>query len=446
MTPASPDLVDAGRLLDEGRWGSRQKLFVALTALAIVFDGADNQLLGIAVPAMMRDWSMSRAAFAPVLAAGMFGMMVGGAAAGVAGDRLGRKTALIGSMLLFGPLTAAVAVADTVWQLAALRFAAGLGLGGALPNAAALASEYVPRRHRPFAVTLTIVCVPLGGMLAALVAGRALPAVGWRALFALGGVLPAIVAFILMRFLPESPRYLAHRQRRWPELAAILKRLGYDVRPDAAFIDSNEKIVSQASMGTLFARDIRRDTLALWGSFFFCLLAVYTAFNWVPSMLTGAGLDISVAGNGLAAFNMGGVAGAICGGLVMTRLGSRATMLSMSAGAVTGALVLGAMSFGPTSNTFQIVVMLGITGGLINAVQTTMYALATHVYPTPVRATGVGTAVAVGRSGGVLSTYAGAWALEAGSAAFFGLIGIAMALVFFCLALVRRHVPRAVLA
>ena len=119
-------------------------------------------------------------------------------------------------------------------------------------------------------------------------------------------------------------------------------------------------------------------------------------------------------------------------------------MLSMSAGAVAGAIVLGAMSFGPTSNTFQIVVMLGITGGLINAVQTTMYALATHVYPTSVRATGVGTAVAVGRSGGVLSTYAGAWALEAGSAAFFGLIAIAMALVFLCLALVRRHVPRAI--
>ena len=116
-------------------------------------------------------------------------------------------------------------------------------------------------------------------------------------------------------------------------------------------------------------------------------------------------------------------------------------MLAMSAAAVAGALGLAAMPITAASDTVQIVVMLGITGGMINAVQTTMYALAAHVYPTTIRATGVGTALAVGRVGGVLSTYVGAWALEAGgSPAFFGTMAAAMALVFSCLALVRRHV------
>ena len=168
--------VDVGRLIDEGAWGGYQKMLVGLTALAIIFDGADIQLAGLAVPAMMADWSAPRAAFAPVLASGLAGMMIGGALGGVAGDRVGRRTALVGSLLTFGLLTLAIVFVNDLATLTALRFLAGLGFGGTVPNAAALASEYVPARHRPFAVTLTIVCVPLGGALASLVASVALPA------------------------------------------------------------------------------------------------------------------------------------------------------------------------------------------------------------------------------------------------------------------------------
>jgi AAHS family 4-hydroxybenzoate transporter-like MFS transporter len=439
-----PRVVDIGHLLDEGRWTQPQKLFVLLTALAIVFDGVDNQLLGAALPALMREWTLPRGAFASVLAAGMIGMMIGGAIAGVIGDRVGRRTALIGSVVVFGVLTLAAALVDGVLALGILRFLAGLGLGGAMPNAAALASEFVPRRHRPFAVTLTIVCVPLGGTLAAVLAGQILPAFGWRVLFAAGGLLPLALAMILWRGLPESPRYLARHPQRWPELERLLARIGHAAAAGTAFSDQSERAVGHTSVRALFAPDFRRDTLALWGAFFSCLLAVYTAFNWVPSMMTGAGLDLSVASNGLAAFNLGGVAGAVAGGLVIARIGSRATMLAMTAGAIGGAAGLATMPITTDSSHVTLIAMLGLTGGLINAVQTTMYALATHVYPTTVRATGVGTAVAVGRSGGVLSTYSGAWALEAGgSSFFFGSIAAAMTVVFACLATVMRHVPRA---
>ena len=174
-TPA----IDVGRVLDDGSWGPQQKLFVLLTALTIVFDGIDNQLLGVVVPSMMRDWTLPRSAFAPIVASGMFGMMVGGAVAGLVGDRVGRRVALIGSVILFGVMTLAAAAVDGIVALGVLRFVAGLGLGGAVPNAAALASEYVPKRHRPFAVTLTIVCVPLGATFAALLGGWILPALGW---------------------------------------------------------------------------------------------------------------------------------------------------------------------------------------------------------------------------------------------------------------------------
>jgi AAHS family 4-hydroxybenzoate transporter-like MFS transporter len=435
--------IDIGALLDEGAWGGWQKFFILLTALTIVFDGIDNQLLGITVPAMMREWSLPRGSFAPVLAAGMVGMMIGGAIAGIVGDRFGRRVALVGSVLVFGVLTAAVSVVDNLWVLGALRFVAGLGLGGAMPNAAALASEYVPRRHRPFAITLTIVCVPLGGTLAAFGSGYLMPIIGWRGLFAIGGLLPLAIAGVLLAALPESPRFLARYPGRWRELASILRRIGHDIPDGSEFVDRGEHALVKTSVTSLFIPEFRRDTLALWGAMFACMLSVYTAFNWVPTMMTSAGLAMTVASNGLAAFNLGGVAGAICGGLVISLLGSRPTMLAMSAGAIAGALLLAGTPITATAATLPIVVMLGFTGGLINAIQTTLYALAAHVYPTSIRATGVGTAVAVGRLGGVLSTFAGAWALDiGGSRAFFTLMAASMAAVFVGLALVKRHVPR----
>ena len=92
-------------------------------------------------------------------------------------------------------------------------------------------------------------------------------------------------------------------------------------------------------------------------------------------------------------------------------------------------------------STFAVLAMLAWTGGLINGVQTTMYALAAHVYPAAIRATGVGTAVAIGRVGGVGSSYAGAWALESGPSQLFALLAGTFTMVFAALASVRNHIP-----
>src|SRR5262249_18032192 len=247
--------------------------------------------------------------------------------------------ALLGSVVAFGALTILVSLSGSIPVLTALRFFAGLGLGGAMPNAAALSSEYVPRRQRPFAVTLTIVCIPLGGSLAGFGGGVVLPSFGWRALFLVGGVLPLVMAALLVNVLPESPRFLARIPARWPLLRAQLRRLGHAVPDDAAFADTGEKVVARVSVRELFTDEYRRDTVALCGSFFFCLLSVYMGANWVPSMLAGAGFDVGTASYGLTAFNLGGVVGAILGAVVIVRLGSRLAMLAMAAGAIAGAFV-----------------------------------------------------------------------------------------------------------
>jgi len=437
--------VDVAAVLDEGRWTGYQKLLIGGTAFAVILDGMDNQLLGNVIPALMREWSLPRSAFTTVVAVGPFGMMIGGALGGMLGDRIGRRIALIASVLAFTLPTLAIATVDGLVMLGVLRFVAGLGLGGAMPNAAALASEYVPRKQRPFAVTLTIVCIPLGGTLAALLAGRILPGYGWRALFVAGGVIPLIVAAVLFKLLPESPQYLATRRERWPELIALLRRFGHDVGSESAFVargGAADQVRSRGSMRELFAPLLRRDTLGLCGAFFFCLLAIYVGFSWIVAMLAAAGFPQVDASNALAAFNFGGVGGAIAGALLIQRVGSRVTLLGMAALAVLSALVMAGMPLQPPM-TPALLAMFTLTGGLLNAVQTTMYALAAHVYPTEVRATGVGTAVAVGRIGNVLASYVGAIALDAGgAAAFFSTWAASMAVVCVSLAVVRRHIPR----
>jgi AAHS family 4-hydroxybenzoate transporter-like MFS transporter len=439
--------VDTASLIDEGRWISHHTLLIAGTMLAILLDGMDNQLLGNAIPALMRDWSLPRGAFATALAAGPLGMMVGGIAGGMLGDRIGRRSALLLSVAAFALPTLAIATARSVTMLGVFRFCAGLGLGGAMPTATALVSEYVPQRHRPFAITLTIVCIPLGGTLAALISGQVLPQYGWRALFVAGGVVPLGVAFVLFRFLPESPRYLATRRERWPELVHLLERFGYVVPAGADFtsVSDGRASTSRGAIGSLFVSGLGGDTLGLFSAFFFCLLANYIGFSWIVAMLTGAGFAQVAASNALAAFNFGGVAGALMGAAIIQRIGSRATMLGMAAAATASAVVMAAMPLNPPM-TPALLAMFAVTGGLLNAVQTTMYALAAHVYPTQIRGTGVGTAVAVGRTGNVLAPYVGAFALDhGGPSAFFAAWAVAMTAVAGSLALVRRHVPRPIL-
>ena len=438
--------LEVGAVLDEGRWTGYQKLLIFGTALTIILDGIDNQLLPNAVPFIAPEWGFQNGApFRNALATGPFGMMIGGLAGGILGDRYGRRTALLGSVISFGVLTIAIAAVNSVFLLGVLRFIAGVGLGGAMPNAASLASEYVPRRQRPFAVTLTIVCIPLGGFVASTMAGIIGPSYGWRALFVIGGLVPVALAILLWKALPESPRYLAGRRERWPELTHLMRRMGHNVPDDVAYVEAagTPALVSKATIGDLFSPVFRRDTIGLFGSFFFCLMVNYVAIQLVPSMLRDAGkFTPAAATGGLQWVNVGGVIGAVVGALVIQRVGSRLTMLGMCVAAVICSLIMSGMKLDPT-DTFALMAMFLITGGLLNAVQTTMYALAAHVYPTEIRSTGVGAAVAFGRIGNVLAVYVGGFALDRGGpTGYFQSWAILMAIVFVSLAVIGRHVPK----
>lgn len=440
-TPQKAPPVDVGRLLDEGPFTSFQKMVIAVAAMSVVVDGFDSQLIGFAIPAIAKEWGIARGAFAPAVAAGLLGMGIGSACAGLFADHFGRRWALIGSVFLFGAATCTVGMTQSVLAVGILRFFAGFGIGGALPSSTTLAAEFAPLRHRTLAVTATIVCVPLGGMFAGLFARLVLPSYGWRFLFVVGGALPVLLGLVLILTLPESPRFLARRPRRWRDLSQLLTRMSRFAGPDMAFSDrAEEKAEQREGFADLFSPEHLRDSLALWCAFSMCLMAVYSAFSWLPTMLISAGLSGAVASSGLTAYNLGGVLGALGCAVAITRLGSRWPMLTCCAGAAASALLLRQLRV--QNHAGLLIFGLGVHGLFVNAVQSTMFALCAYVYPTPIRATGTASALAFGRVGAVLSSYLGAAVIAAGgSSGFLLLLGGAMLLVLAALASVRHHIP-----
>ena len=432
--------VDIAEVIDRGPWATMQKAVVCLAALTVVLDGFDSQLLGYAIPVLIKEWGVPRAAFTPVVAAGLIGMSLGSGCAGLVADRIGRRAAILGSVLVFGLATGLIGLAPDLTTMAVLRFVAGLGIGGGLPSSTTMTAEFTPARHRTMMITATIVCVPLGGMLAGLYAGSVLPVLGWRALFIIGGALPLGLLAVLAFALPESPRYLARRPQRWPDLVRMLGRMGRTVPGGTSFGDHTDTSgLARPGVSALFIKDRGRDTLALWLSFFLCLLAVYSAFSWLPTMLNASGLNVAAAGAGLTAYNLGGVLGSLGCAQAINRLGSRISLVGCALAAAACAFLLEFVDIGQTT---VLILGLGAHGLFVNAVQSTLYAVSAHVYPTAIRATGTASALAFGRLGAVLSAFVGASVISsAGPGSFLTVLGVAMLGAAGSLMLLKHHIP-----
>lgn len=426
--------------IEHGAWTPRQKAVVFLAALSIVFDGFDNQALGLAIASMAKSWNVPAAAFGTAAAIGLIGMTLGTWLAGLLGDRIGRRRSLIGSVLLFGIATTLCSAADGVMQLTVLRFIAGIGLGGAMPNATAIAAEFSPLRHRPIAVTMTIVCVPLGGLVGALAASLLLPLFDWPSLFLVGGLAPLALTLALYAWLPESPAFLSRFPERRSELDAVMKRMGHDTVFTVPPPSTVKEPISRPRLSTLFGSEYLISTTGLWLAFFLCLIAVYTTFNWVPATLSSAGFSSEVASLALAGFNLGGIVGALMGGWAISRLGSRLVLSVLSAigAAVAGIMTgIGASHLSPT----LLLALIAIMGFSVNGTQTTLFALASHVYTSDVRATGVGAALGFGRFGAILSSFIGAAIAAAGmTSGIFAVLCVAMVGTLVGVRLVRRHI------
>lgn len=435
---ADARLIDARELLDNSPWTLYQKLITLLVAFGIVVDGFDIQVLAFSIPSLSSEWHVARPVFAPVLALGLVGMALGGPFLGYLGDRFGRRPAMIVSILLFSGATLATAFIHSISMLAVFRFITGLGAGGAVPTATALAAEYAPISKRPVAVKLTILCIPLGGMLGGFLAARILPSWGWRALYCVGGCAPLVLTLLFLVLLPESPRFLTQSEIGFDRLAAFLRRAGHSIDPGARFKLPERTLDEKIGFHELFADGLASDTIALHIAYFFFLGSVYLIFGWLPTLLTTNGLTIAAASNGLANYNLGGVAGVLIWAALTSALGSRRPLVG---GAVACALSALLVWLTPPVAGTALWSVIGLHGLLANAVQTTLYALAAHVYPTRVRALGVACAATLGRVGGIVSSLYGSALISKGAGGYWGTLAAAITIAAVGIAMVRRHIP-----
>lgn len=430
---------DVTQAIDDGQFTLLQKLTYVLAALAIIVDGFDGQMIGYAIPLIMKEWGVTRAAFSMAVASGLAGMAIGSLSAGVLADKLGRKPVLIASIFLFGVSTMLIGQAADVATIALIRFFAGLGIGAALPAATTLTAEYIPLRYRTMAVTTAIVCYPAGGMLAGLAAAQILPSQGWRGFFLFGGAIAIAYAAFLIFTLRESPKYLARQSSRWEELRTLMTRMAHEVAHVREFTDGIVESAKRGNIAELFRQGRASDTSWMWLAFFMIQLSIYTAYSWLPTMLTTEGLSPALAGMGLTAYNFGGIFGAILCAAAINRYGSRWPMIFWAAMSAVTAVGLKAVHITEAPEIF--LWGLGLHGLFVTALQCSMFALCAHIYPTTIRTTGAASAMAFGRIGAFTSAFAGAAMITAGGAsAYLNLLGGSMVVTMVGLAMVRGHI------
>ena len=436
-----PRTVDVRRVLDDAQWTPFQKRVLALVSLIIILDGLDTQTLTLAIPTLMHQWGLTRAPFGLVVALGFVAMAIGTALGGLAGDRLGRRVALLSSIALFSAGTLAGALAPDLPMLGLTRMIAGLGLGAAMPNATAMAAEYTPLRQRSLALGIAMGSVPIGGFLGAILASSILSRGSWRELFWVCGLIPLGGAALLAFALPESVRFLLGRPGSSGRIAALLRKLGHPADSRDRFIDTGESHAEKPALTQIFTPAHRRDTMVLAGAFFLIIFANLFVVSWSPSLLADLAYPPRITSMGSAMWSMGGLIGAIAGAALFGRFGSRIALRGMTCGAVAIAAIMCLVPLGPHGIGARGVLGLLLIGGVMVAgSQVMLFALAGQIYPTTIRATGVGFAAAVGRIGAVVSGLTGPLMLARGPLGFFGTVAVAMLASGIMLQLMRGEV------
>ena len=257
---------------------SRYQWRVVILCFLIVFlDGLDTAAMGFIAPALSQDWGIDRASLGPVMSAALIGMVFGALGSGPLADRFGRKVVLVSAVLVFGGFSLASAYASNVDQLLVLRFLTGLGLGAGMPNATTLLSEYTPERHKSLLVTSMFCGFNLGMAGGGFVSAKLIPMYGWHSLLLIGGVLPLILAVVLLFWLPESARYLVVRNRSVERIRKTLAPIDpAQVAQASSFsVPEQNTVKARNVFAVIFSGTYSTGTLLLWLTYFMGLVIVY---------------------------------------------------------------------------------------------------------------------------------------------------------------------------
>ncbi|WP_158937951.1 MFS transporter [Burkholderia sp. S171] len=402
-------------IMDGTKTSSLQILTLILCFLVVAADGFDVASVGYVAPLLKTEWSLSPAQLGPIFGAGLLGLTVGSFLFGPLADRIGRKRVITVSLVLFGIGSLACAYAPSPIWLIVLRFATGAGLGGAMPNAITLSSEFSPARNRALLVTLMFCGFTLGLAFGGVVAALLIPAFGWKGVFIFGGIFPLCLVPVIWIWLPESLRFMAGKSRYAREVRQVLKRLIGDADTPLAHVAPedaaapNISAAPKSAVRTLFSQRYRAGTLLLWLAFFCTLWVYYQVSSWLPTVITDAGIDPSHAARVGAMLPLGGTIGSLINARLMDRMNPFFVLAGSYAVAAVSIALIGFSIHEPTW-VYLTVFMAGL--GLSGA-QTGANVLVAGFYTTAARATGVSWALGVGRIGSIIGSMTGGILLAA---------------------------------
>jgi AAHS family 4-hydroxybenzoate transporter-like MFS transporter len=370
-----------------------------LCTLVTLADGYNISVIAFAAPGIVKAWHLNRAALGPLFSSSLVAGLIGPFLFGTLGDRIGRRSAMMGAVLTIGIFGVVSGYCTSVGALIVTRFIAGIGMSGALAVTVAAVNEFAPRRLRATFVTIVFSGTTIGSGLPGLVAPSLLAAHGWQSLFFVGGLVPVVLALAVYLFLPETPKFLSLRAARHNDLAKLLRRLDprVQVPADAHFVLSGEASPATSTAAQLFTGKLALLTPLLWFGAFVAQIVFHSFNTWLPTLMTDAGVPFAKASHMVVLFQFLGT----LGGWTIARPLDRFGMLPCTILYVLSIPVVASLGL-PGHSDLMMTVLVGLAGFCVLGLHFAQVSCVSSVYPTSVRAFGVGWFMLFARAGGAI--------------------------------------------
>lgn len=393
--------IDVNGVIDDATFTPFHWKVLFWCTLIIIFDGYDLVIYGVVLPILMEQWQLSPMVAGVLGSTALVGMMVGAMTFGTLSDKWGRKRMILLCVVLFSGFTVLNGLAQNPWQFGIMRFLAGLGIGGVMPNVVSLMTEYSPKRVRSTLVAVMFSGYAVGGMMSAGLGIWIVPSFGWQMMFYLA-VVPLLMLPLIIKYLPDSVGFLL-RQKREDEAREILRAIDpqREIRADDALSQAAAR-ESGAPLRALFNDRRRLSTLMFWTAFFMCLLMVYALGSWLPKLMSMAGYALSSSLMFLMVLNVGAIVGAVGGGWLADRFHPRSVLVVFFALAAVSLSLLGF-----DSPMWVLYALVAVAGATTIGSQILLYAYVAQFYPTEIRSTGLGWASGIGRNGAIVGPLLG---------------------------------------
>jgi AAHS family benzoate transporter-like MFS transporter len=388
--------IDVGKMINESKV-NRFHITVMLWGLFILlFDGFDLVVYGAVVPVLMTEWSLTAIQAGAIGSYALIGMMIGATVFGPLADKIGRKKVILICVTIFSLFTALIGFASSPAVFGLLRFLAGLGLGGVMPNVIALMTEYSPKNMKGTLVTAMCSGYAIGGVLSAAISIGLISKFGWESVFFVGAV-PLFILPFMYKYLPDSPSFYISKNQ-YETLGKILERMkpGYTYQSNDEFqLEINKD--ARMPVVELFRNRRLLSTFMFWINAFMTLLVLYGLNTWLPKLMVNAGYPLGSSLVFLLVLNFGAIVGSVFGGWLSDRWDAKKVLVLYYVVSCLSLILLGFKT-----NMLLLYILVAAAGATSIGSQIVANVYVSQYYPMYIRSTGVGWSLGVGRLGAIL--------------------------------------------